>query len=357
MKAKRPVDAEMREFECERAMASINQNAYTRALPNFRNLGILLRILVIVNVLAISAAVVRAPTLKGAWSELVELSALVQPIVILTLLALVLLHPFLQRLPYYLGVISVAALALGVTLTLANALQGVFPDEPFGTPLRYAVLVLLATAVLIVYFDLRGRALSPAISEARLQALQARIRPHFLYNSINAVLSLIRESPKRAESALEDLADLFRVVMGENRELSPIAREIELCRQYLELEQLRLGDRLRVAWRIDKMPQDALVPPLVLQPLVENAVYHGIEPRVEPGEISIDIYKLRNQVHAVLRNPYEREGNHHAGNKMALANIRERLQLHFDAEATLRTRVREDTYQVHITLPYVRASA
>jgi two-component system sensor histidine kinase AlgZ len=281
----------------------------------------------------------------------------VQPIVILTLLAVVLLHPFLQRLPYYLGVISVAALALGVTLTLANALQGVFPDEPFGTPLRYAVLVLLAIAVLIVYFDLRGRALSPAISEARLQALQARIRPHFLYNSINAVISLIRESPKRAESALEDLADLFRVVMGENRELSPIAREIELCRQYLELEQLRLGDRLRVAWRIDKMPQDALVPPLVLQPLLENAVYHGIEPRVEPGEISIDIYKLRNQVHAVLRNPYAREGDHHAGNKMALANIRERLQLHFDAEATLRTRVREHMYQVHITLPYVRASA
>jgi two-component system sensor histidine kinase AlgZ len=171
------------------------------------------------------------------------------------------------------------------------------------------------------------------------------------------VLSLIRQEPKRAEAALEDLADLFRVVMGDNRELSPIAREIELCRQYLELEQLRLGERLKVAWRIDKMPRDALVPPLVLQPLLENAVYHGIEPRVAPGEISIDIYTTRNELHAVLRNPYEREGNHHAGNKMALANIRERLQLHFDAEARLDTRVREDTYQVHIVLPYVKGPA
>jgi two-component system sensor histidine kinase AlgZ len=111
-----------------------------------------------------------------------------------------------------------------------------------------------------------------------------------------------------------------------------------------------------VAWRIDNMPHDALVPPLVLQPLLENAVYHGIEPRVEPGEISIDIYSARNQVHAVLRNPYEHEGDHHAGNKMALANIRERLQLHFDVEARLESRVRENMYQVHIVMPYVKGT-
>jgi len=226
--------------------------------------------------------------------------------------------------------------------------------EGLGSLPRYGTLAALTTAMLLAYFDLRGRALSPAIAEARLQALQARIRPHFLFNSLNAVLSLIRQDPRRAETALENLADLFRVVMGDNRELSPISREVELCRQYLDLEQLRLGDRLRVVWRIDKMPPDALIPPLLLQPLIENAVYHGIEPRVDAGEICIDIYTLRNRVHAVLRNPYARQGDHHAGNKMALANIRERLQLHFDAEATLDTRVGEDTYQVHITIPYIK---
>jgi two-component system sensor histidine kinase AlgZ len=217
------------------------------------------------------------------------------------------------------------------------------------------VLVALATGTLLVYFDLRGRALSPAFTEARLQALQARIRPHFLFNSINAVLSLIRQDPKRAEAALEDMADLFRVLMADNRSLSPLAREVDLCRQYLELEQLRLGERLQIEWHIEKMPADALVPPLVLQPLLENAVYHGIEPRVETGVVSINIYGARGQVHAVLRNPYRHEGGHHAGNKMALANIRERLQLHFDAEATLDTRVGDDTYQVHITIPYVKS--
>jgi two-component system sensor histidine kinase AlgZ len=338
-------------------MSIVNHNANTSALPNFRNLGILLRILVIVNVLAMGVAIGRAPSLQLAWREFVEMSALVQPATIVAVVALVALNGWLQRLSYFAGAALVTAIAIAVMLLVSFTIDRAYPQELTASPLRNAALALLTTVILLVYFDLRGRALSPAIAEARLQALQARIRPHFLYNSINAVLSLIRQDPKRAETALEDLADLFRVVMGEGRELSPISREIELCRQYLEIEQLRLGDRLKVAWRIDKMPPDALVPPLLLQPLLENAVYHGIEPRVQPGEISIDVYASRGQLHAVLRNPYAREGAHHAGNKMALANIRERLQLHFDAEATLDTRVGEDTYQVHIVLPYVKAAA
>ena len=338
-------------------MPTANHNANTSALPNFRNLGILLRILVIVNVLAMGAAIARAPNLQSAWREFVEMSALVQPVTIDAVLALVALSGWLQRLPYFAGAAIVAVVAIAAMLLVLFVIDHAYPQELLASSVRHAALALLTTVILLVYFDLRGRALSPAIADARLQALQARIRPHFLYNSINAVLSLIRQDPKRAETALEDLADLFRVVMGEGRELSPISREIELCRQYLEIEQLRLGDRLRVAWRIDKMPPDALIPPLLLQPLLENAVYHGIEPRVQPGEISIDVYASRGQLHAVLRNPYAREGTHHAGNKMALANIRERLQLHFDAEATLDTRVGEDTYQVHIVLPYVKAAA
>ena len=339
-----------------RVAPSINQNAYTSALPNFRNLGILLRILLIVNMCGIGAALINAPTLFEAWQELLGISALLQPLLIVTLLALVALDGFLHRLPYFLGAAAVAAVALALIGAMDVLAYGRNRDAAIAFE-RHAVLGLITTGMLLSYFNMRGRALSPALSEARLQALQARIRPHFLYNSINAVLSLIRQDPRRAENALEDMADLFRVVMGDNRELAPISREVELCRQYLGLEQLRLGDRLRVVWRTEKMPSDALMPPLVLQPLLENAVYHGIEPRVTPGEISIDIYSARNQVHAVLKNPYSREGNHHGGNKMALNNIRERLQLHFDAEATLETRVRENVYQVHIVLPYVKAKA
>jgi two-component system, LytTR family, sensor histidine kinase AlgZ len=335
---------------------SINQNAHTSALPNFRNLGIILRILVIVNVLAVSAAIVRASTLYSSGTALLEISVIVQPVLIATLLALGALNDFVHRLTYPVGVTVVVVLAVAITACVVLAIEP--PDDDLVARLQRSILLTALTLVLLLtYFHLHGRALSPALSEARLQALQARIRPHFLYNSINAVLSLIRQDPRRAEAVLEDLAELFRVVMGDNRELSPISREIELCRQYLELEQLRLGDRLRVAWHIDKMPPDALMPPLVLQPLIENAVYHGIEPRVEPGEISIDIYTSRNRVHAVLRNPFEERSTHHSGNKMAIDNIRERLQLHFDAEASLETRIRENVYQVHIVLPYVKATA
>jgi two-component system sensor histidine kinase AlgZ len=207
--------------------------------------------------------------------------------------------------------------------------------------------------LLLGYFQLRARALSPAITEARLQAVQARIRPHFLFNSINGVLSLVRSDPRRAEEALHDMADLFRVLMRDNRDLAPLSDEVELCRQYLDLEKLRLGERLEVDWNVKSMPSDALAPPLMLQPLVENAVYHGIEPSSAPGTISINIFMSRGEIHAILRNPYRARGpRHQKGNKMALDNIRERLSLHFDAEASLESRVLPDAYEVHIRLPY-----
>ena len=332
---------------------SINQNAYAGALPNFRNLGIMLRVLVIVNVAAAAAAIVKSPDLLSAWWQFIESSALVEPLLILSLLVLAALSNVLRRIPYW----AAAMVVLAVELVLATALylagRILLGDEPSALE-RYWALVAITTSALLAYFHLRERALSPALSEARLQALQARIRPHFLFNSINAVLSLIRQEPKRAEVALEDMADLFRVLMADNRELTPLVREIELCRQYLGIEQLRLGERLRVDWQIDAFPRDALVPPLVLQPLLENAVYHGIEPRSEPGTISIHVYALRDELHAVLRNPYREANDHHAGNRMALANIRERLALHFDAEARLSVKASADAYEVRIVMPYVK---
>ena len=331
----------------------VNQNAYTSALPNFRNLGILVRILVIVNLAAVVGAVVKSAAVGDSWRIFVEMSIVVQPVLILSLLALMLLQGLLRRMPYALGALAVVLLELAI-VTAVHMVGRPLVGLEAGPLERLWIMALALTIMLLVYFDLRGRALSPALSEARLQALQARIRPHFLFNSINAVLSLVRKDPRRAERALEDMADLFRVLMADNRDLTPLQREVDLCREYLNIEQLRLGERLKIEWHIDNMPRDALIPPLVLQPLLENAVYHGIEPRLEPGVVSINIYLARDQVHAVLRNPYERRGSHHAGNKMAIANIRERLALHFDVEASLDARVRDSTYEVHITIPYVR---
>jgi two-component system, LytTR family, sensor histidine kinase AlgZ len=330
----------------------INQKPYPPRLPELRNLGTVLRILLAVNGLALVAALVREPRWEAFSAAWFETTAIVEPFLLAIVLLLYALAPWLERMPYRTGVITILALTLGTTLALDGLLVAARVETPSTLVLRHAVFSLLATGLLLGYFQLRTKALSPAITEARLQALQARIRPHFLFNSINAVLSLVRAEPRRAETALEDLADLFRVLMRDNRQLAPLADEIELCRQYLNLEKLRLGERLKVEWHLDNMPRDALVPPLVLQPLLENAVYRGIEPSGAPGAIAINVFLRRGEIHAVLRNPYKFSGNHHAGNKMAMDNIRERLALHFDAEASLETRAGRDSYEVHIRMPY-----
>ncbi len=335
-------------------MASINQNPAATLLPNFRNLGVMLRVLVIVTALTGVAAMLKSSNWSSLLQQWVGIATVVQPIAILSVLLLGAANSWLHKIEYRAAVVLIVLVELAITLLVLRfgALVLETGMEDAG---RDGFFAVATTLTLIGYFNLRNRALSPALSEARLQALQARIRPHFLFNSINAVLSLIRVEPRRAEAALEDMADLFRVLMADNRDLAPLENEVELCRQYLALEQLRLGARLRIDWHVDNMPKDALMPPLVLQPLLENAVYHGIEPSIEPGVVSVNIYHVRDQVHMVLRNPYRKDGTHHAGNKMALGNIRERLALHFDAEASLQARVGDSEYEVHITIPYVKA--
>ncbi|MFL6582562.1 MAG: sensor histidine kinase [Burkholderiales bacterium] len=335
-------------------MASINQNPVASLLPDFRNLGVMLRVLVVVTGLTLFAAILKSSNWGSVVQHWIGITAIVQPIAILSVLLLGAANAWLHRLEYRSAASIIVLAEIAITL-LVLRFGALLLDTGMEDALRYTVFAAATTVMLLGYFNLRNRALSPALAEARLQALQARIRPHFLFNSINAVLSLIRAEPRRAEAALEDMADLFRVLMADNRNLAPLEDEVELCRQYLALEHLRLGERLRIDWHVDKMPKDALMPPLVLQPLLENAVYHGIEPSIEPGVVSINIFHVRNQVHMVLRNPYRQDGSHHAGNKMALGNIRERLALHFDAEASLQVRVGDSDYEVHITIPYVRA--
>ena len=334
---------------------SINQNANASALPNFRNLGILLRILVIVDGMCLVAAVLRTSEPLAVMEELINLSSLVQPILMLSLLILAAAHDWLRSLSYGYAIVALIVIELAIATAVFMLGQHLFFAS--ATLERCWLFTLLITGTLIGYFDLRGRALSPALAEARLQALQARIRPHFLFNSINAVLSLMRQEPRRAEQALEDLADLFRVLMADNRQLTPIAREVDLAKQYLSIEHLRLGDRLRVEWDITHMPADALIPPLVLQPLLENAVYHGIEPRSEPGTIDIAIRRAGDRIEMILRNPFLPQGDLRAGNRMALANIRERLALHFDAEAGIHTAETDNAYEVRIVIPYLKVRA
>ncbi|MHB1437138.1 MAG: sensor histidine kinase [Thiobacillus sp.] len=329
-----------------------NHNNRQVELPNFCHLGVNLRIALTVEAALVASVVARAADAQAFWAEFIALSALAQPALLLTLLTLCAAGRWLRGRSYPVGVGFTLALGMAVPLLASLWLNPLMAGMTQLPPAGVAMFALLLGAGLLAYFNLRARALSPAITDARLQALQARIRPHFLFNSLNAVLSLVRSDPRRAERALENMADLFRALMGDARQLAPLEDEVALTRAYLELEQLRLGDRLQVAWHINKMPGDALIPPLVIQPLVENAVYHGIEPLADGGEISLNIYRSADKVHIVVRNPVATEAGHHKGNRIALANIRERLLLHFDLDAQLKLEPLGAVYQVHIVIPY-----
>ena len=256
---------------------------------------------------------------------------------------------------------AAAALALGATaallawwplwwLGLADAAGG----------LRVAAVALAGAglaAMLWAWLDLRSRIWHPANASARLAELQSRIRPHFLFNALNTALALVRVDPARAESVLEDLAELFRTALAEVGASVPLADEIELARRYLAIEQIRFGERLQVDWRIDADPRvlAARVPPLVLQPLVENAVRHGIEPAARGGRIVVSATVQLGQVVVTVTNPLVSEASANPGHGMALHNVRERLRLLHDLAADCEVR-RESTpagelFHARIVLP------
>ena len=331
-------------------MTSIRHFPATYPLPDWRNLGVILRVLLGVNVLALIGALVQAPTIDQWLPRFVEMTALVEPLLLLLLGLLASLRDVLRRLPLRLG--QLAALLLAMLLAMGQQIywQSLgFPEA--GSVLRVVLLAGVTAGLLLLYFELRASAFSPAQAEARLAALNARIRPHFLFNSLNAVLSLIRARPQQAEAALESLSDLFRAAMRDPGELVSLADEIALGQQYLELEKLRLGERLAVDWKIDGDFSNIPIPPLILQPLLENAVYHGIEPAPQGGLLEVGVERHREELIMVITNPTAGQAQHAAGNHMALANIRERLALYYDLEARLDILAGADRYEVRITLP------
>jgi len=321
-------------------------------LPNFHNLGILLRILVGVSLLGLFAAMLLSKTWGDFLPLVIELSTYIQPILLVSVLMLYVSYPFLKKLHYWQSMALIILMVMVITVLFDMLITYYFSFDEVVISYRMMMLAGLMAALMAYYFNLKDRAYSPAIAEARLQALQARIRPHFLFNSINAVLSLIRSQPKRAETALEDMADLFRVLMAENRDLVPLEKEMALSKQYLSIESVRMEERLRVTWEVDEASEKALIPPLILQPLLENAVYHGIEPIADGGEITVKIETLRDELYIKISNPCNEKNKSHNGNKMAMKNIKERLALHFDLEASIRHRTSNNQYTVNIRMPY-----
>jgi two-component system, LytTR family, sensor histidine kinase AlgZ len=327
----------------------------TLRLPDFCNLGTMLRTLVGANLMVACATLVQAGRIGDWLGFFIDASAIVQPVLIASLLLLCPLTRVFRS--YWLGAAVIFTVQLLLVFGMLFFVRAVDARDLLAQLPRYALLSIAATGTMLYYFALRQRAFSPAVTEARLQALQARIRPHFLFNSLTAVLSLIRTEPKRAETALENLADLFRVLMREQRAHVSLAEEVGWCRQYLDIEAIRLGDRLQVEWDLRNMPEEARVPPLMLQPLVENAVHHGVEPGTGPCAVQVKVAMAGSkQVELVVTNPYHGDppSGKKRGNHMALENIRERLKLHYDVEASLSAMQQNGLYVVRILIPYVR---
>lgn len=195
--------------------------------------------------------------------------------------------------------------------------------------LRNLGISAIVTAIALRYFyvQFQWRANLESEAQSRIQALQSRIRPHFLFNSMNTIASFTRTKPELAEQVVEDLADLFRVSLGDARIPVSLSRELEVCREYLRIEELRLGERLKMDWMVDDLPGDAQLPALSLQPLLENAVYHGIEPAPDGGTITLRGEREGDRLQIVISNTLSPDaGNTREGNQMAQENVRQRLQ-------------------------------
>lgn len=312
--------------------------------------GVVLRAVLGVE-LALGAGLMYGSADLLAWVERVAfVTAGTLPATLAWLLACCALKHRLARRRPALQVAGCAALGALAGL-LACSLLASFQTVAAAPWLASACSGALLAGGLVLALLWRARASMPAATTARLAELQARIRPHFLFNTLNTAIALVREDPARAERVLEDLADLFRHALADQGQLSSVAEEVALARGYLEIEQLRFGDRLRLHWSLDGRADRALLPPLILQPLVENAVRHGVEPSVDGADVWVSA-RLRGRatVEIEVRNTMP-AGQGSAGHGLAQDNVRDRLRLLHDLEARFQTRIRDGVYSARIEVP------
>jgi two-component system sensor histidine kinase AlgZ len=334
-------------------------------LPDFCAIGTLFVVVLLAQLLAFVLTLVATTGAARRIEELALISLLTQWLALTAAAALCCARRWLQRLPdvaagagaFVLVLVALAAvseLAWWIIAAFGPHRAMVYADHGEFVFRNLAVgIVVAAVALRYCYVQFHWQRQLEAQASARLQALQARIRPHFLFNCLNTIASLTRVRPRDAERATEDLADLFRVSLTDNRELVPLVEELELCRKYLGIESLRLGTRLQVEWAVDALPRDARLPLLTLQPLIENAVYHGIEPRPEGGVVRIAGHSRDGTLEIEITNPLAQGGNAvRTGNRLAQDNVRQRLNAAFADSAALAIEPSSDRYRVRVRFPY-----
>jgi two-component system sensor histidine kinase AlgZ len=327
-------------------------------LPDFCRIRTILTLILLGELFSFVLVITKAGNGRAFWDELALVSLFVQWVGLSSASLLCVTRLWLCQLNGVLaGVISyvLVLLVTGIATGLAA--------EALHQPLHWQLLVqnlgiaAIVTAVLLRYFYLQHqwKERLRIEAQARLQALQSQIRPHFLFNSMNTIASLTRSQPALAEAVVEDLADLFRACLTDFRIPSTLQEELVTCRQYLRIEELRFGNRLSTVVELDQLPADALLPKLSLQPLIENAIYHGIEPSPEGGTVRIGGQRENDRMTIVIENslPKRASVKPREGNRIAQENVRQRLETFFGGKVAIKAICSHDHYQLTLCIPVV----
>ena len=342
-----------------RAAASLAEH---RWLPQFCSLPTLFALMVVAELVAVVLALAPAHGTRATLAELGIASVFVQWLALLNAVVLCSMRETLERWPPRTGFIVAWLLAVVVTGLGSGVVYAMDQTLGFGlTDMRGSVwrfalgnaaICALIAAALLRYLYMRElwQERVQAAAKAQVDALQARIRPHFLFNSMNTIASLIRTRPADAERAVEDLSDLFRAALGSRSTLATLGEELDLIGHYLRIESLRLGSRLSIELDVATLTRDLPLPPLLLQPLVENAIYHGVQRMPEGGTLSIIGVRHADAVEITVRNPRPGDDGQ-PGNAHALANVRARIEYHFGTRGALLVEPGSGTFVVRVRLP------
>lgn len=339
-------------------------------LPNFCTGRMVLAIVLITELVAILLALAGAASSNDFWTDLARLSMLLLWIGLGTAGALCLARKPLHdasvarvtavSLLLILGVCAIVSelvFQVGQYLFPELQTQSLFPRNRGSFIFRNLGVCLIVASLVLRYFYVANQWRTNVQLEARsrVRALQARIRPHFLFNSMNTIAELTRSDPATAETAVEDLADLFRATLSDSTQKVRLKEELEMARMYQRIEQLRLGERLRIDWQIEELPMRALIPGISIQPLIENAIYHGIEPIAGGGVISVEGEYKNGYLAIMISNPVNAAPVEKLrdGNQIALNNIRQRFELAYDGEANVKTSLIDGRFSVYLRFPFL----
>jgi two-component system sensor histidine kinase AlgZ len=344
-------------------------------LPDFCNVRMVFAVVIISELLAIVLTLAPMQPSGNRWNDLSITSLFVQWVGLSSAGLLCLARPWLSRRREAVAATASYLLLLATTLALTEAVYWLSQhlrvtaidtshwrlDGWHGELLLHNLgISVIVGAMVLRYFYVQHQWKQNvrAEAQARLQALQSRIRPHFLFNSLNTIASLTQIDPNQAELAVENLADLFRNSLADASHQVSLDDELTLAHRYLDIEKLRLGERLQLRWCIDDLPKDAQVPRLIIQPLLENAIYHGIEPLAHGGVIGIDGHVYDDDIYITISNPVSnrQEEAQREGNRIAQENIRQRLAALYGERGRLTVQADADTYLTTVVLPYTPIS-